>query len=346
MATITRYPLIAHLRAEPSQHILHFRGGKLVAQGPGIAYWFNPLSAAVAQVPVEDIEVSVVLNEYSLDFQEVSVQVTVRYRCADPVKVASRVNFGLNLRTGLWLEAPIERLATFWAQRAQQPVRARVNLVPLEQAVRGTADAVMTAVDTALRKDTEIAEMGLQVVAVQVTRIAPNAEVERALQVPTREAIQQKSDEATFSRRALAVEKERAIKENELNNQIELARKEQQLIEQNGANELSRVRQSAEAERLKVEGEIGRAAMSAESYSTTVVTRGSGDTEARRAWTEMENASEARRVALYKDAPAAVAVAMSIQQLAGKVQTIEHLNISPDLFGSLFEDMLKARAGE
>ncbi|PIE12482.1 MAG: band 7 protein, partial [Rhodobacterales bacterium] len=32
----------------------------------------------------------------------------------------------------------------------------------------------------------------------------------------------QKADEATFSRRALAVDKERAIAENELQNQIEL----------------------------------------------------------------------------------------------------------------------------
>ncbi len=37
--------------------------------------------------------------------------------------------------------------------------------------------------------------------------------LEKALQVPTREAIQQQSDVATFERRALAVESERAIRE-------------------------------------------------------------------------------------------------------------------------------------
>jgi regulator of protease activity HflC (stomatin/prohibitin superfamily) len=343
MPTISNYPLVSHLRAEPSQHILHFSGGRLVKQGPGIAYWFLPLSAAVAQVPVEDIEVTLVLNEYSVDFQEVSVQVTVRYRCADPETVAKRVNFGVNLKTGVWSEAPIERLATFWSQRAQQPVRALINRVPVEEAVRGAADAVATAIDAALRADAEITAMGLQVVGVQVTRIAPNAEVERALQVPTREAIQQKSDEATFSRRALAVEKERAIKENELNNQIELARKEQLLISQNGNNELTRVKQAAEAEDARLGAELARNALSARSYAETVVTRGDGDTSARRAWEEMQNAGEARRVELYKNAPAAVGVAMSIQQLASKVHTIQHLNITPELFGSLFEDLLKDR---
>ena len=52
--------------------------------------------------------------------------------------------------------------------------------------------------------------------------------------MPTREAIQQAADEATFQRRAQAVEKERAIQENELQNKIELARREEQLIAQKG----------------------------------------------------------------------------------------------------------------
>ncbi len=51
MATVTFFPFVRHLRAEPNQHILHFRGGKVVTEGPGLAYWFLPLSAAVAQLP-------------------------------------------------------------------------------------------------------------------------------------------------------------------------------------------------------------------------------------------------------------------------------------------------------
>ena len=41
-----------------------------------------------------------------------------------------------------------------------------------------------------------------------------------------------RADEAAFARRAMAVEKERAIQENELQNRIELAKKEEGLIEQ------------------------------------------------------------------------------------------------------------------
>lgn len=37
MATITRFPVFAHLKAQPNQHILHFRGGRLVRKGPGLS---------------------------------------------------------------------------------------------------------------------------------------------------------------------------------------------------------------------------------------------------------------------------------------------------------------------
>ena len=65
-------------------------------------------------------------------------------------------------------------------------------------------------------------ELGLHLVAVRVADVSPAAEMEKALRQPTREKIQQQADEATFERRALAVEKERAIAENELNNRPRL----------------------------------------------------------------------------------------------------------------------------
>ena len=76
----------------------------------------------------------------------------------------------------------------------------------------------------------------MSVVSARVVAIRPEPDLERALQTPTREAVQREADRATYARRAGAVEQERAIAENELQNKIELARREQQLVEQHGAN--------------------------------------------------------------------------------------------------------------
>lgn len=138
----------------------------------------------------------------------------------------------------------------------QEPTRRYLAGVSLTDAVAYGAAATREAIVQALNKDSEIPAMGLAVVGVQVVKVSPVADLEKALQTPTRESLQQKADEAIFARRALAVEKERAIKENELHTQIELAKRQEALIEQNGANRLRDVRLTAESEKERVTADI------------------------------------------------------------------------------------------
>ena len=345
MATLSLYPLLRHLRAEPNQHILHYRGGKLIDKGAGVAYWFNPLSASVAQLPVEDCETTFMLHERTNDFQEVSVQCAVRYRCVEYATLATRVNFAINLKSGLWLEQPLERLATFWSQRAQAPARAWLVGVPVEEAVRRGAEAVRSSMLAALKADAEIASMGLVLVELQVVSVAATADVEKALQIPTREAIQQKADEAMFMRRALAVEKERAIKENELNTQIELAKKEEALIAQNSANEHAKVRSATEADKLRTNAQLERDRLTNEAWARDVTAKTVGDAAARKMLADVDLAAEERRLAAYRDLPPSMLLGLAAQEAAKKVSTIQHLNISPDLLGSSFQQMLRDNAG-
>ena len=68
MAEINKYPIMSHLRSEPVSHILSYRNGKLVKSGPGIAFWFYPLSTAIAEIPVDDREQSFLFNGWTADF--------------------------------------------------------------------------------------------------------------------------------------------------------------------------------------------------------------------------------------------------------------------------------------
>ncbi len=346
MANIRRYPLLSHLRAEPNQHILHYRKGKVVRSGAGLAYWFSPLSAAVAQVPVEDIETTLLLQERSSDFQEVTVQCTLIYRCVDPQRLAERVNFTISLFQGTWIEPPLERLANLWSHKVQQPARAYLTTVPLVEAVGKGAEIISGAIEECLRSDQEIEAMGLAFVSVQVNRISPSAELEKAIQTPTREAIQQKADEATFQRRALAVEKERAIKENELATEIELARRQEELIRQEGANRLQAMRQEATAEKTKVEGEVERKRLAADGDADEARIRAAAQAEARRVLAEAENVAEERRVAIWSQAPARVSLGLALQELAGNLPQIEHLNLTPDLVGDAVQKLLRDLADQ
>jgi hypothetical protein len=180
---------------------------------------------------------------------------------------------------------------------------------------------------------------------VQVDQVAPTAELQKALETPTREALHQRADTAVFERRALAVEKERAIKENELATEIELARRQEQLIRQQGANQLLEVQRSAEAERVRAQAELERQQLSAEGYANATRTRASGDAEAQRAIAEVQAEVELKRVETWAKASPELLLGLALQELAGNLKQVNHLNITPDLVGDGLQRLLR-RQGE
>src|SRR5215208_4860840 len=120
MSTIQRLPLLRHLRSAPTYHVLRYRRGELRGDGAGLAFWFRPASTAVAEVPIADRELPFLFRVRSADFQELIVQGVITFRVADPAALARRVDFTLDLDTGRWAQAPLERVAGLLSQLAQQ----------------------------------------------------------------------------------------------------------------------------------------------------------------------------------------------------------------------------------
>src|SRR3954470_18026361 len=120
MAEISAYPLLRHLRAEPTAHVLHYRRGSLVRDGAGLAFWFRAIHTAVAEVPIDDRELPFLFRVRSADFQELTVQGAIAFRVAEPARLARRVDFTLDLVSGRWTQAPLEQVAALLTQLAQQ----------------------------------------------------------------------------------------------------------------------------------------------------------------------------------------------------------------------------------
>jgi regulator of protease activity HflC (stomatin/prohibitin superfamily) len=333
MADITGFGLLRHLRAETSSHMLFFRGAKLQRSGRGLSFWFSPFAASLAEVPVDDREVAFAIHGRSADFQDVVVQGSLTYRVVDAALTAARVDFAIDLRRGTHLRQPLEKLASILTQLAQQRAFSYVKDAALREVVLRGHEGIRAAIEEGMAPSPVLSDLGLALVSVRVASVKPSAEVERALEAPTRERIQEEADEATFRRRAQAVDKERAIQENELQNQIELARREQQLIEQRGQNARKDATEKAEAGRIEAEakGERTRIGTEAEGGGIRVV-------EGARIAIERE------RLDAYRTMPPAVLAGLAAQELAGKLQklNIDHLSITPELLGPLFTDLLRA----
>lgn len=324
MADITTLPLLRHLRAEPTMHVLHYRGGRLVRDAPGRSFWFRPMNTAVAEVPLDDRELPFLFHVRSADFQEVTVQGAITFRVADPGLLARRVDFTIDLGSGRWTKAPLEQVAGLLTQLAQQLVIDELARRDLRAILAAGVTPIRERIAAGLAGEPALSELGLDVVAVRVASVAPTAEVEKALRQPTREAIQQEADEASFARRAAAVDKERAIGENELGNRIELARREEELVGQEGQNAQRRERERAAAERIAAQAADERERLEAQRRADAIDVVETAKLRAERERAEIQAA-----------VPAEVLLALALRELAGQIGNVEHLAVTPDLLTPL-----------
>ncbi|GAA2520527.1 SPFH domain-containing protein [Winogradskya humida] len=335
MAHVTRRFNLRHLRGTPTSWISYTAGGKAKRAGTGLSFWYRPLTAVLSEVPVDDRELPLLFHARTEDFADVTVQATVTYRVSDPAAAATRLDFSIDPYRGSWRGQPLDQVAGLLAELAQQPALDLLARLPLAEALTTGIAPVRQSVADALAHDTRLTETGVSVVSARVVAIRPEPDMERALQTPTREQVQQEADRATYARRAQAVEQERTIAENELQSQIELARREQLLVEQRGAN----TRRGAE---LDAESQLVANAASADRLRTTATAEADADRvrdEARATGTRLvglaEAEAEAARLAAYRDLPPAVVQALALKELAGHLPAIGELTITPDLLSKL-----------
>jgi regulator of protease activity HflC (stomatin/prohibitin superfamily) len=333
MAEIKQYLGTSHVRGAPSAQLLLWKGGQLRRSGRGLAFWFQPLSANLAEVPLDDRELAFLFHARTSDFQEAVCQGTVTYRVANAEALAARVDFSLDLETGLYAEDPLGLISDRLTQLSQQHVWAIVNRSTLGDILANGVEQLRAAISDGLAADTDLRAMGLEIVSVRVSGISPDAVVEKALQTPARESIQQQADEATFGRRALAVEKERAIAEAELQNRIELAKRHARLVEQEGLNERRRAEEAAGAARIEAEGSAERTRISA-----------AASAESLHAIEGERVALEKERITAYGALPPAALMALAAREFAAKIERIEHLNLSPDMLSPFIADLAAAGA--
>src|SRR5512133_2622944 len=355
MAEITRLGVARHLRSDASAHVLMWKAGRLVRAGRGLAFLFQPHSASIAEVPVDDREMPVVFHGRSSDFQDVTAQGVLTFRVTDPAVLATRVDFTIDLASGAWRRQPLETLALLFAQLAEQHAAGWVARTPVRSVLAVGTDRIRAAIEAGLAADPALPAMGRAVVSVRVSSVRPTPELEKALEAPTRESIQQAADEATFARRALAVEKERAIQENELKNRIELARREEELIGQQGQNGRRQAAEEAEAQRIAAEAKAARTAIEAAAAAARV--RAAGEAEAHRTRLQGEaeasalelsekirSASERARMEAVREVPPAVMFAVAAREIAGKLEKIERVRLGGGTLAPALEKLLEAGA--
>ncbi|MEU4425208.1 SPFH domain-containing protein [Actinoplanes sp. NPDC024001] len=346
MADVTRRLHLRHLRAAPTTWVSHTVRGRAKRAGTGLSFWYRPLTAALSEVPVDDRELPLLFHARTEDFADVTVQATVTYRVSDPAAAAGRLDFSIDPYRGTWRGQPLDQVAGLLAELAQQPALDLIARLPLAEALTTGIAGVRASVADALAADPRLTETGVSVVSARVVAIRPEPDLERALQTPTREQVQQEADRATYARRAHAVQQEQAIAENELQSKIELARREQELVEQHGANTRREAELDAETQLVAARADAARKEVASVAAAERTRRQAGSEADATRVRDDARAAgarvvglaeaeAEAARLAAYRDLPPAVLQALALKEFAGQLPQINEVTVTPDLISKL-----------
>lgn len=327
------------IKVQPTVYLLQYRKGRVVREGVGLSFFYYAPNTSLVAVPLASDDAPFIFEEVTADFQAVTIQGQVTYRVADAKKLAALMNFTLTARGQGYVSDDPQKLPQRVINTVNVLARAELQRLPLREAIRAS-DALVQAVRKGLAASGEVAQLGLEILGLNILAIKPTPETARALEAETREQLLKEADEAIYARRNAAVEQERAIKENELNTEIAIETKKRQIRETQMDAERAvqeKQHQIAQADMAaKVLLEDKRKALVA---LAAINAKTEADARAYGVSTSMQAISSVDARVLQALASVGMKpeqlIAVAFQELAGRADKIGELNISPDLLREL-----------
>jgi hypothetical protein len=340
---------IRFVKTQPTVHLIQFRGGKVVREGPGQSFFYYAPTSTLVAVPVGSRDRPFILELVTSDFQAVTVQGQVTYRVRDPRRTAALMDFSLD-RDGLnYVSEDPKRLDDRVAMQVEVIIQRGVQALDLKTALRSAA-AIARACEAELARQAEIAALGLEILGVSIIAIKPTPDIARALEAEARESNLKAADDAIYKRRMSSVESERAIRQNELDTDIAVEQKKRQIRE---------TQMDAKATLMRRENELRSEQMAAD---TSLETARSDLVEQQTHNSRALAEAEAHRVAavmqaLEKADPRVVQalaasgmqpgqlIAQAFGGIAEKAERIGQLNVSPELLHGLLAGVASDGSG-
>lgn len=312
--------MLGFVKASPTTYVLHYRRGRLVREGAGLAFVYLKPASTIVTVPIGSADVPFVFNEVTADFQAVTIQGQLTYRVAQPRRLAALLDYSIRPNGNRVSDDP-QKLPERLIQATQTLARGVVERQRLREALAGMDTLVPTLLRD-LRAAEVVAMLGVEILALAIHSITPTPEIARALEAEAREGLQRESDEAIYARRNAAVEQERRIRESELNTEIAVAEKQRAIRETQMAADIAvEERRSALIERRS---ENDRRDADARGYAlqTTLEPLRTID------WHTLMAVSAA-------GVDPKLMIALAFRELAENAGKIGELNITPDLLRTL-----------
>ncbi|WP_028579479.1 SPFH domain-containing protein [Desulfogranum japonicum] len=330
---------INYFKADSSTYIIRSAGGNIVQEGKGLCFFYNTAYTSIEAIPMSIQEAPFIFSLQTADYQEIRIQGQAAYQIAAPARIAAMLNFTVKENGRAYISEDPMKLSDQVVRVLQSFIQVQVQSVTLRKALKLNQQLVELIKEN-LSQKTSLAELGIALVDITISSISPSPETARALEAEAREAILQEADDAIYLRRKSSVEQERTIREAELQTELIVQTKEQEIQESRIANERKTLRGKNETEQEKMTAKIEIERRRRELVEEKAANDSKeSDAEAyaiaarMRAFTELP-VENLKALTLAGMNPEQL-MAMALESLAGNAQKIGELNIGQEVFGQI-----------
>lgn len=336
MGTLHHHPFLIRYQGGAGDHVVQIRAGRTVRSGVGQSFWLRAGRCALAEVPTANRAHSFLVQTTTADQQNINAQVSVTYHIEDAEAAAVHYDFGLYLREagadaqGLWqIDETVTRIAF-------SALASAIGEMTLTEAISGSLERVGRVLVQAFEADDQLRATGVAVVDARLLSLRPDEGVESSLRAPLLEQLQAEADRALYERRALAVERESQISENEMQSKLDLARKRADLVDQEGHNARREAEEKAAADAIEVEAEVRRIVEKGKAYEADWNTAG-----------RARIANDAAYIQALAQAGPEVARALALKEMAKNMPSFGNITITADVLSDLVAAFTgSAKAGQ
>ncbi len=310
-----------YLRSSPTTYLIRYKNGQLVNQGAGLTLFYFGPGSTVIRINQASQDVPFVFEQQTADFQDVTIQGNLTYRVTDPVLLAGQLDFSIDSYGRYASDDPDnlqERLVRLMQAQTQNFTRER-PLVEMLRAASPLGDHLMQEGSTL----ETTSSLGLQIDSVVVLSIRAEPEMATAMQAEARESLLQKADEAIHQRRNTAILLEREIRENELQTERVVQEKQREVRQAELEADVAIERGRADLVAQQAENEAKLAEVRVETLRATLDTMRDID------WRTL--------VASSDSLSSKELIAMAFGELAENARKIGRLDITPDLLRQLVD---------
>ena len=324
MGTLHHHPFLSRYQGGAGDHVVQIRAGRAIRTGVGQSFWLRNGRCALAEMPTANRAHSFLIQAATADQQNINAQAVITYRIEDAESACAHYDFALYPREagtdaqGLWqIDETVTRIA-------HSALASAIGEMTLTNAITGSLERIGRVLTQAFAADDQLRATGVAVVDARLLSLRPDEGVESSLRAPLLEQLQAEADRALYERRALAVERESQISENEMQSKLDLARKRADLVDQEGHNARREAEEKAAADAIAVEAEARRIVEKAKAYEADWKTAGAART-----------ATDASYVRALGEAGPEVARAVALKELAKNMPSFGDITITADVLSDL-----------